>query len=61
MSHGNQRLLFNWPKPVVGEAVAFVNLVQAVPISRLIFTSGTWESGRTGTERQQPWGVLGGF
>lgn len=46
MSHGNQGLLFNGPKPAVGEAVAFTDLVQAVPIARLIFHVGhadEWE------------------
>ena len=61
MSHGDQSLLFNWPKPAVGEAVAFANSVQAVPIARLVFTLGMRMSRRTGMERQQPWGVLGGF
>lgn len=58
MSHSNQRLLFNWPKPTVGVAVAFANLVQAVAIARLIFTLGGWMSRKTGTERQKLWRVL---
>lgn len=61
MSHGNQSLLFNWPKAVVGEAVAFANSVQAVPIVRLVFMLGTQMSGTTGTERQHLQGVLRGF